>query len=204
MANKLPLKLDVDNFSPDSEKTKYETIHTYSPGYKKVNHMLKWLPEFYQLMEPLGSVVDLGAGNGLAAEAMVKNGLSVYALEIAENAGVFELAKKYPALIAIQHCLWEPWPIQADWFVTTDVMEHIPPEHIGKTLDLMQVNIRYGGFFQACTHIDSSGKNIIGRPLHLTLKTKEWWEGELLKRWPNVRFLSGGDKVQPHWWVTNG
>ncbi len=195
-------KLPSDTHSTADEKHKYEKCHQIVNGYKAANHLVKWLPKIYQLMNPVGSVVELGAGNGHALEKMAQQGLAVIGLDIASNCGMFAMAEKYPAISAYQGCLWEPWPqgAQADYFATADVMEHIPPENIDSVMLRIKENVKLGGFMQVCSVVDSSGKYYFGTPLHLTIEGEEWWERKLMQHFSRVRKIHGGSG-QPNFWV---
>jgi len=194
-------KLPSDTHSAKDEQHKYEKCHEIVMGYKAMNHLVKWLPTIYQLMSPVGSVIELGAGNGKALEEMAKNGLAVIGLDIAANAGMFEVAKKNPAVTAYQQCLWEPWGVSGDYFVTADVMEHLPPGRIDEVMLRIKQNIRYGGFMQVCTVVDSTGRVRFGTPLHLTIQSEEWWERKLMEHFTAVRKLTHAAPGQPNFWV---
>jgi len=195
-------KLPSDTHSTEDERHKYEKCHEIVNGYKSSNHLVKWLPKIYQLMNPVGSIIELGAGNGMALEKMAEQGLAVIGLDIAANAGMFAMAEKYPNITAYQQCLWEPWvePARADYFVTADVMEHLPPERIDEVMLRIKENIRIGGFMQVCSVMDSSGKYYFGTPLHLTIESEEWWEKKLMQYFRQVRKIYGGSG-QPNFWV---
>jgi len=198
--NPLAHKLESDTHSTADERTKYEKCHEIVMGYQQSNHLVKWLPKIYQLMNPVGSVIELGAGNGVALKAMADQGLAVIGLDIASNAGMFKVAENHPAITAYQQCLWEPWGVGADYFVTADVMEHLPPGRIDEVMIRIKQNIRYGGFMQVCSVVDSSGKYHFGTPLHLTIENEEWWERKLMEHFTKVRKIKGGCG-QPNFWV---
>jgi len=167
------------------EQEKYEKIHDSSKAYKQANQGRKCIEEFSQLARPVGLVLDCGAGNGLASGWLKDRGYPVASVDIARNAGCHSLE----GIDSYAHCLWDPFPVTGDWVFCTDVMEHLPPEHVDGALVEMAYAARRGAYFQICTVADVTGPKLIGEHLHLTIKDESWWAKELMKHWPSVRRL---------------
>lgn len=169
------------------EQEKYEKVHAASKAYKQANQGRKCIEEFSQLARPVGLVLDCGAGNGLATGWLKNRGYPAVAIDIARNAGCHALEATQDE--SIVHCLWNEFPIKCDWIFCTDVMEHLPPEHVEGALHEMAQAGRRGAYFQICTVPDVTGPKLLGEHLHLTVEDEEWWERALGRHWPHVRRL---------------
>jgi hypothetical protein len=82
-------------------------------------------------------------------------------------------------------CLWDFTPRESDWALCTDVMEHIPPEHVDAVLANIAKATRKGAFFQIATTPDRMGK-LIGERLHLTVQSAAWWREKLSEHFAEV------------------
>jgi len=153
------------------EKAKYERVWTHkvyrntAPGEKLVQEAITHMG-----MEMEDSVIDFGCGTGRAAQLFWDLNFEVTGVDIAENC--LDPSINIPLQIG---CLWEPINLRAKFGFCTDVMEHIPPEHVEKTLDNIWTCIEEGVFFQIATRRDGFGPRLIGEPLHLTIKPAEFW-----------------------------
>jgi len=160
----------------DQEKDKYRRMwncwqyRLNSPGERLVGTFLK-----HAAWEKGDSLIDVGCGTGRAAKALWEKGFRVTMLDIAPNAPEMSLP-------FFEACLWDlPGTPYYDWFYCTDVMEHIPPEHVDQSLyNLSEMADR--GFFQIALCQDGCG-DLIGERLHLTVRPHLWWLSKLTKHW---------------------
>lgn len=164
----------------EAEKAKYERMWGFgsyrknAPGEKLVADAINRLG----IDEPT-TVIDFGCGTGRAARAFKKRGHIVTGIDIAENCldpGV--------NILLVNQCLWEPIGIKAEIGYCTDVMEHIPPEHV----DAVLANIAActeRSYFQIATRKDAMGR-LIKDTLHLTVKPADWWEQKLSEHFERV------------------
>ena len=74
----------------------------------------------------------------------------------------------------VQWDLTNPIPMEADYGICTDVMEHIPTEDVFRVITNIMESA-HKVFFQISTIDDSMGE-LIEQPLHLTVKPHSWWE----------------------------
>ena len=148
----------------DREIAKYEAVWSlpdyakWSPG-ETYAHLL---PEF---VPPPADVIDIGCGNGAGGRALKALGYNVRFLDIVC------VTDERPF---IQSAIWE-WKPRKKYGVgfCCDVMEHLPTEYVGLSLD----RIKHG-----CTACllsigltpDHFGARI-GETLHLTVKPFYWW-----------------------------
>lgn len=178
--------------SPESEKAKYEKIWAV-PGYR-VNSPGEGLVDCFAAVTPTGTLIDLGCGTGRAGLKLRDLGFEVTLFDLTKAA----LDKKtiQAGLPFIEGNLWGNCLFWApfDWIYCTDVLEHIPPEHIDATLDNMARITGLGGFLQIAMFEDGFGK-YIGDTLHLTIQTEEWWMEKITKRWEVKSYESAGGRL---------
>lgn len=167
----------------EQEKAKYETMwnepryRNYSPGERLVNRFLSTVNVTHEHL-----VIDFGCGTGRAASKIKEaTGATVIGLDIAENC-----LDEGIDIELINCCIWEEVP-KGDVGYCTDVMEHIPPEHVDAVLRNISKSIDRDVFFQICTQHAGFGKDK-GLILHLTVQSESWWKRKLeeyftLKEW---------------------
>jgi 2-polyprenyl-3-methyl-5-hydroxy-6-metoxy-1,4-benzoquinol methylase len=115
-------------------------------------------------------VIDFGAGKGWILDALLKEQL------IRSGTGLDLVPGRDPWLT---QAMWEPVPGEYDFALSTDALEHLPPQ----TVEAVLANIRASaphGYLLIATRPDRSGERV-GRALHLTVKPAEWWMGMLAK-----------------------
>lgn len=158
-----------------SERTKYETMwgieryRKYSPGERLVDYFLSRVN-----VTDKHVVIDFGCGSGRAASKINRiTGATVLGLDIATNC----LDPDIKGLTLIECCLWEEVP-RGDVGYCTDVMEHIPPEHIDAVLTNIRDSIDGETFFQICTQPAGFGKDQ-DLTLHMTVRGGSWWMRKL-------------------------
>lgn len=156
----------------EREREKYERMWGTVPEYRAKCPGEAEVPEIVREFDlQLGdTVLDFGCGTGRAARALIERGIAGIGVDLAANcldAGIdvpFEPA-----------CLWElPKNLRADYGICVDVMEHIPPEKVERTLRELARCVRRALYFVIDTSTDSFGKRI-GETLHLTVRDAAWW-----------------------------
>ena len=161
------------------EKAKYEKAwnhddyRNYSPGESVVlNYVMKCKPN-------VGKIIDFGSGTGRAALMLHNLNFDVTMIDIANNCLDSEVSEEIGDRLIVSN-LWEPLDLpKAPEGFCTDVMEHIPPEHVDDVLgNIMSLVDKC--FFQICLKEDHFGEQI-GEHLHLTVKPFTWWRDKLAK-----------------------
>ena len=167
--------------TPETERDKYSRMWA-NWQYRQASPGERLVPVFiaesgYSRGETL---IDVGCGSGRAAGKLCNAGLIVTGLDITPNCLDSDMKARLPF---IEGCLWNlPRAYQPFcWFYCTDVMEHIPPEHVDAALDNLK-RIAKKGFFQIALFDEAYG-NLIGEKLHLTIQPREWWMEKLGSRW---------------------
>jgi 2-polyprenyl-3-methyl-5-hydroxy-6-metoxy-1,4-benzoquinol methylase len=140
-------------------------------------------------MIPGQSVIDWGAGTGLAAEEWRRLGHPVTAFDIAPNC-LNEDLHHIPLVCGV---LWDPpTGLASDFGFCTDVLEHLPVEHVRESLAQIAARSRIGAFLQVDTVLDISGPRMDPpERLHLTVWSREIWEGAIREYWRDVQVVRG-------------
>jgi ubiquinone/menaquinone biosynthesis C-methylase UbiE len=165
----------------EKERQKYEQMwdvpayRKFSPGEKLVTEAIRELD-----IKSGDNLIDFGCGTGRPALAFQKAGVHVTAVDHVVNCLDDDVLNR---LNFIQANLWQlPPNLIADFGFCTDVMEHIPTEHVHDVLSEIKRTTRRGAFFQIATFPDGMGRHI-GETLHLTVRHPSWWEETLSKHW---------------------
>lgn len=157
----------------EQEAAKYAAVWK-NPQYREVSPGLRHLPSAMKWMQPEqgASITDWGSGSGQAADAMAAMGYAVRCVDIASN------AYRGP-LPFVEACLWElPASLDStDYGFCTDVMEHIPTEHVDAVLDGIARRTEEKCYFQIALFEDHF-YSAHGQ-LHLSVFPPEWWEQKL-------------------------
>lgn len=173
------------------EKKKYEKMwsnepyRTTSPGYNSVAHFLEHIKD---RKTPLDSLADFGCGSGVVAIPFLEAGFKVSLVDIAENClneNIHTLTFLSPELITFTLApLWElpSFLEKSDWIYCIDVLEHIPPERVEKSLSEMAKRTKKGGALQVFLLDEGMGK-MIGETLHLTIRPLDWWIDKISYYW---------------------
>ncbi len=142
---------------------------TYSPGEQ-------WLGTFLDLVKEEafgrlpGTVLDIGCGTGRAGKQLEEKGFTVSYLDIVDvredREGVFYWGNLW------SEDTWQPIG-KMNYGYCCDVMEHIPTEYVGLTLDTISHHCTRA-FFTISLMPDQFGLRI-GEPLHLTVQPFMWW-----------------------------
>lgn len=165
------------------EKKKYTHLWRSVPEYREASaadHLAPaFLAYFSKQILPGQQIIDFGCGAGRSAIPFLAKGLQVNLVDFAETCldpEIFLQTVSHKAQFW-EACLWDlpPSLSPADWIVCFDVLEHIPEEKIDTALHGMSQRMKRGGLFSIDLRPDRFG-SAIGETLHLTLKTKEWWQ----------------------------
>lgn len=152
----------------EKERQKYEKMWS-RPEYRERSPGLRIVEDAAKLLKPTGTLCDFGCGTGRAAAWFAKTGLSVTGFDIAANA-----MTDYDGQF-VQGSLWEMPDFGVfDYGYCTDVMEHLPPEHVEAAIAGIAERVRVGCFFQIALFECHMG-DAIGEHLHLTVKPASWW-----------------------------
>ena len=130
-------------------------------------------------------VVDFGCGTGRGAVMLALLGLlKVTMVDFVRNCldpGVRDmLGPRGDVLTFLKHDLEQPLPIHSQFGFCTDLMEHIPPDRVDRVLDNI-LKASQHVFFSIATKADVCGQ-LIGEPLHLTVRPAAWWREQFAKR----------------------
>jgi len=163
----------------EAERTKYRKMWEFpqyrknAPGERLVDDCIARLK-----LKPC-SLIDFGCGTGRAAKAFQDRGFDVFGIDIADNC--LDPGVEIPLSIC---SLWESIIFRADAGFCTDVMEHIPTEHVDAVLSNIARSVKVC-YFQIATFKDGMGA-LIGDTLHLTVKPAKWWEERLAQHFRSV------------------
>ncbi|QGH72952.1 MAG: protein of unknown function DUF115 [Siphoviridae sp. ctdEk19] len=150
------------------EQGKYERMWSF-PQYRRVAPGELLIDRFLALLPPASRVIDFGCGTGRAALRMHQAGHRVVAIDFAANCRDPEAQE----VSFLQWDLTDPLPIHAEFGYCTDVLEHIPPGQVEAVVHNL-LNAADTVFFQISTVPDALGE-LIGQPLHLTVRPADWW-----------------------------
>ena len=137
----------------------------YSPELQEVSAFLKFIE-----MKPVKTILVLGCGQGHGIHKLTLAGYDVKGVDIVDVLVYPQYEKKLTIAP-----LWElPFSdIHFDAIFCCDVLEHIPPEKIDKSL--VEIN-RISKFYYFLVHCrpDKLGKKI-DEKLHLCIHRASWW-----------------------------
>lgn len=157
-----------------SEREKYVKVWK-NPDYRVASPAERHMPQLVKIFCPdVGeSLIDWGCGTGRASYELWKQlGMDVTMVDIAYNAldqKVVEAARSSSRLRFITHDISESTDLTADYSLCCDVMEHLPPDQVDKTLDNIIGSSEHTLFviatFEEHTQPD----------LHLSVHGYRWW-----------------------------
>lgn len=169
-------KIEADKYRRVWERPEYRRV---SPGMLEAERAFAVLE-----MQAGQSLTDFGAGTGRATAWFQDRGLKVLALDLVTNA----LETRVPFL---QQNLWAMTadvPV-SDLGFCCDVLEHIPPNRVERVLAGIRSKVSGAVYFRIATRPDRMGR-LIGTPLHLSVKSGEWWRRQLEGFWECVDVVS--------------
>lgn len=156
----------------DREREKYQQMWTHD-AYRKDAPGAAFVDDVIQSLGMTGTVTDYGSGTGRASRELQRRGLSVTAVDFADNA--FE--NRPDSICFVNACLWDlPESLgTSDWAYCTDVMEHIPTEKVAAVIAGISKRTTRGAYFNIATRPDNLGA-LIGRKLHMTVMAAGEWQ----------------------------
>lgn len=170
-----------------SEKSKYEAMWDM-PNYRIHSPGEKSLHAFKDIVDPKkgSAIVDFGNGCGRASLKLAQDGYKVKMIDLTEKSMDEEVrlavVNGLHGMEFMEGSIWDieitKEQLSGDFGYCCDVMEHIPPKYVMQTLTNIMSRVSEGCFFYICLVPDSFGK-IIGKPLHLTVRTFGWWKEHL-------------------------
>ena len=155
-----------------SERSKYERIwdidryRRHSPGEHMADEIAVHAAEV-----GAKTFADFGCGTGRAALKLSETMECRAMYDIAENC--LDPAARDRLADVFHVCnVWDLIPPVADFAVCTDVLEHIPTDHVGGVIQNLKQHPH--GFAQIACYRDAFGRRI-GETLHMTVEIPEWW-----------------------------
>ena len=136
------------------------------------------------------TILDVGCGGGATVEELVQMGYDAYGIDISDHAAGKWNGVNDRCALAFAHDI----PAESDYFdlAMTDILEHVPLEHVGETIkEVARVskkqmfNIEYEG---ARWLIDNRIEP------HMVIQPPQWWRKEL-KRCGLKIVATSGDKT---------
>ena len=135
---------------------------------------------------------DFGCGNGLGAVLLYESGIEkTYLVDFMGSKYLDPMVREMVILGTAeyyQNSLWDPAlpPQKADFGICTDVMEHIPEQHVDEVLRAIRKRVPVC-FFRIAMFPDSPRKiERHGGALHVTVREVEWWIERLLRAFGTV------------------
>lgn len=152
------------------ERQKYEAAWK-RPDYRSACHSLDLWHQRRDLFPPgFRSVLDIGCGPGRLFALWNDAGFDAWAVDIAPNCLDADVAERWGEKLLVSPLWRMAWHQRLDFGICTDVMEHVPPEHVQESLRRIGLACREVLFKIA--HVpDVCG----GGSYHLTVRPPEWW-----------------------------
>ncbi len=165
-----------------SEQKIYEEMWANHPNYRVVSPGEEVSHLFLQQAKPKpgSTILDIGCGTGRGSlNLALFGGLRVHMLDfvpahICLDEDIRPMLETQKQSLTFSQCdITKDIPYTAQYGFCTDVMEHIPTDKVGKTIDACLRAVQHM-FFMICLEDDVCGE-AIGHALHLTVKPYEWW-----------------------------
>lgn len=178
----MPPSLLAEATSAEHEKAKYEQMWQHD-DYRKFSPGLHALEKLHlaDQFRALGvrTLLDAGCGSGKFMRHILEahaHEFSIRGFDIADNCLDPWFAGRETELLTTG-CLWTAGSLPApnDAVVCTDVMEHIPTEHVPAVLRNLRGAATRCVFLGIALFPDVFGPRVLGAPLHLTVKPVDWW-----------------------------
>lgn len=149
----------------------------HSPGFDHIDL-------FWSIAKPREgqTLLDIGAGNGVASVGLMLKGLDVEGFDVTDEG--WKSNVNTSGVIFHKGCLWHrydmPRPDHGDLFdfgYCCDVMEHIPTQFVGLAVSNALKRCKRV-FFSISFKTDGHG-DVIRDRLHLTVESFSWWRDTL-------------------------
>jgi SAM-dependent methyltransferase len=149
-------------------------------GYRALPNYLD--PNSPHAWHPFESILDVGCGKGEGVKLLGEEGYEAWGCDIADLSNIWtENGIENRCWTAPSHDL----PFNNDSFdmvMCCDVLEHIPPDYVDKSLDeIFRVSRKYFYFSIACCE-ETPVRGKYNIPLHMTIMPPNWWMEKLTVR----------------------
>jgi SAM-dependent methyltransferase len=185
VAGELARLQDPRDEPPDDrqhQRETYERIWThaayrdFSPGLANADK-LTLVPRLHQY--GVRTLLDAGCGSGKLMQKLLTEcagEFDVHGFDIAANCLDPFFEGRQDQILTVG-CLWDPADFcrEYDAIVCTDVLEHVPTERVAAVLANFRRCARKVCYLAIALFPDGFGPELIGRPLHLTVKRPAWW-----------------------------
>lgn len=181
-----------------TEREKYVRMWSL-PEYRSVAPGELCAETFLKVVNPTNKVkvIDFGCGTGRGALRIHQNGIDVHLVDFTDNSRDEEAVH----LPFTQCDISENIPLKpVKYGYCTDVMEHIEPEKVEKTINNL-MHIADEVFFQISLVPDSMGA-LIGQDLHLSVHSYGWWMDKFASLGYHVKW-SQDDGISAMYHVVN-
>lgn len=169
------------------ERAKYLAVWK-TPEYRRISPGMLETDRAWTVfgMRSGQSLIDFGSGPCRATKWFQERGLRVVGVDFAPN------AREFPSVPFVEACLWElPEALQpADYGYCCDVMEHIPESRVNDVLGGIAARCQVGCYFRIATRPDRMGPQLIGQPLHVTVRTADYWRRAVEAHFATVDVVS--------------
>lgn len=125
-------------------------------------------PHMERVVPYASHVVDFGAGDGRFLEKLLDDCV----IERGTGIDVFQ-PDPQDDITWIKKPMWEATKVRGDYVISTDALEHLPPEHVEQSLKNIAVTAPHG-FLRISLKEDSYGTTR-GLQLHETIASAAWW-----------------------------
>jgi len=170
----------------DRERRKYEKIwqhnvyREYSPGLHDADkvQLIDHLRQF-----GVRTILDAGCGSGKLMQRLITehpDEFRVHGFDISANCLDPFFDDMQDEILTVG-CLWnrDDFPGQYDAVICTDVLEHIPTEHVREVLSNLRHSTTRICYLAVALFADGFGPQLVGEPLHLTVKKPNWWFAQI-------------------------
>jgi hypothetical protein len=166
-----------------AEREKYLAVWQ-RPEYRRVSPGMLECERAFTVCEMSAGdrLIDFGAGPCRATKWFRDKGLDVTAIDFAPN------AREHNDVPFVEACLWSLPPClkPAHWGFCTDVLEHIPVDRVETVLGNIARLSTAGAYLRIATRPDKMGPRLIGKPLHMTVRSSDWWRRAIEAVFPLV------------------
>ena len=130
---------------------------------------------------------NFGCGSGLLDSKLLADFRLIRGILVDHVSVLFDDVRQNPRITFHEASLFGDMPkFEAPFGVSTDVLEHIPPEQMDKALDNIHQRVERA-FLQISMDPTSQKKAIqYGGHLHLTVEDEDWWLAKLRRHFSKI------------------